>query len=225
MHVNWKCALLGVVALGCPAQQVGRTQVLLTFWFDQEPSDPVLREVQRELSRVLRSANLEVSYRMVNTRPAASGEGVLLHFTGNCRAIPGPEFEGEMVMARTVFENGQAHQETQVDCEQVKQAVAHGAQKFRFALTPGLLGRGLARSAAHELYHIFANTVSHGTSGIAKPSLTGRDLIEPGFSFARRDLDSIRNSELLRSSPEVHWAAERGSSEGRPASSGAGESH
>src|ERR1035438_8030819 len=48
-------------------------------------------------------------------------------------------------------------------------------------------GRPLGRVLAHELYHIFADTMCHGSNGVAKKSYGGQDLLSNAFRFQSKD--------------------------------------
>ena len=57
---------------------------------------------------------------------------------------------------------------------------------------PATFGRALARVAAHEIYHIVAQTTEHQERGVAKAAFSVRDLMS-----ARFDLD-IWSIERMR---------------------------
>ncbi|MDX2153239.1 MAG: hypothetical protein SFV54_21015 [Bryobacteraceae bacterium] len=54
------------------------------------------------------------------------------------------------------------------------------------------LGRALARVLAHEIYHVLAETLEHGRQGLAKPSLTWKELTAPEAAFHADDASRIR---------------------------------
>ena len=47
---------------------------------------------------------------------------------------------------------------------------------------------------AHELYHIFANTLRHGSLGVAKESYSVQDLLSDDFRF------EMKESRMLQAS-------------------------
>jgi hypothetical protein len=54
------------------------------------------------------------------------------------------------------------------------------------------MGRALAKVLAHELMHMITRSSAHGTSGVAKPALSGRQLLDQDTAFEAGDLDRIR---------------------------------
>ena len=55
-----------------------------------------------------------------------------------------------------------------------------------------LLGRAMGRVLGHELYHVFAKTMDHGHSGVAKTSHSRNDLVGERFEFDGADSKRIR---------------------------------
>ena len=55
-------------------------------------------------------------------------------------------------------------------------------------------GRALARVLAHELYHIFANTMHHGSMGVAKESYSVQDLLTDDFQFREKEMRLLQSS-------------------------------
>ncbi|HYR43293.1 MAG TPA: hypothetical protein VER98_09735 [Terriglobia bacterium] len=57
---------------------------------------------------------------------------------------------------------------------------------------PSVLGRALGRVAAHEIYHIVAQTTEHQESGIAKAAFSVRDLTANRFELDSSSLWRMR---------------------------------
>ena len=57
---------------------------------------------------------------------------------------------------------------------------------------PAVLGRALARVAAHEIYHIVAQTPEHEKSGLAKANLSSQEL-----TANRLELDALSIARML----------------------------
>jgi hypothetical protein len=65
-------------------------------------------------------------------------------------------------------------------------------------------GRALGRVLAHELYHIFANTMRHASMGVAKGSYSVQDLLSDDFQFESKEsrmLQAGRPKPALESTP------------------------
>jgi hypothetical protein len=56
-------------------------------------------------------------------------------------------------------------------------------------------GRALGRVVAHELYHIFANTLHHGSDGVGKSAYTVQELLNDEFRFEDREGDALRTAK------------------------------
>ena len=59
------------------------------------------------------------------------------------------------------------------------------------------LVRAVARVAAHEIYHILAQTADHDESGVAKASFSANDLMIEGFSFKASSLHRLPRTTVL----------------------------
>ena len=65
-------------------------------------------------------------------------------------------------------------------------------------------GRALGRVLAHELYHIFANTAAHSSSGAGKSKFTVQELLSPEFVFEGRESPALKSS---KANGALEWAA------------------
>lgn len=57
-----------------------------------------------------------------------------------------------------------------------------------------LFGRAVGRVMGHELYHFLANTQRHARRGLAKPALTGVELVFGELRFGAREVDVLRKA-------------------------------
>jgi hypothetical protein len=57
---------------------------------------------------------------------------------------------------------------------------------------PSVFGRALARIAAHEIYHIVAQTAEHQERGVAKAAFSTRDLLSDRFDLDIWSLNLMR---------------------------------
>jgi hypothetical protein len=58
-----------------------------------------------------------------------------------------------------------------------------------------IYGRAIGRVLAHELYHIFANTVRHGANGVGREFYSAHDLLADDFQFEARESQTLMNSK------------------------------
>ena len=96
---------------------------------------------------------------------------------------------------RTRLIDGRVQPFIEIECERVR-ASLHAAERMTQNLnTDAALGRALARVLSHELYHVLARTTEHTRTGIAKPSLSGADLVSAYLAFAPADLDRMTSPQ------------------------------
>ena len=68
---------------------------------------------------------------------------------------------------------------------------------------PAVVGRALARVAAHEIYHIVAQTAEHQDKGIAKASFSTNDLTAARFDLDTWALTLMRPPSVAQLSAEA----------------------
>lgn len=85
-----------------------------------------------------------------------------------------------------------------VDCGSVGHFLAEGVRDKPPARQRELVGRACGRVLAHELYHVLAQTAEHAKQGIAKPSFTAADLLDPGFRLSEESVRRIRSALAMR---------------------------
>jgi hypothetical protein len=100
--------------------------------------------------------------------------------------------------------DGQILPFTDVSCDRVREFVQSGLLAFRAENREEKYGRALGRVLAHELYHIFANTMRHGSMGVAKQSYNVQDLLADDFQFQAKESRMLQTS---RPRPAVDGAA------------------
>lgn len=158
--------------------------------FDQEPAAPVLDSLKQELTSILADVGLPVAWRSLDAhREGESFEALaVITFKGTC-SVDGliSERVGGGALGRTHVTDGQIIPFSDVDCGRIRAFLSHSLVPLWRPDRDRLYGRAIARVLAHELYHIFTQTRHHGSSGLAEPSYTARELMADGFSFAEPD--------------------------------------
>ena len=82
-----------------------------------------------------------------------------------------------------------------VDCDGISGFLQAALIRMRSEDRDEAYGRAIGRVLAHELYHIFADTQKHGTSGVAKAVYTVRELLSHVFTFEGRASNTIRSGK------------------------------
>jgi len=131
-----------------------------------------------ELQLLLSPAGINISWKTLADRK--SGENfdlvAVAAFDGSCadtEAVPTPALA---TLADTSIADGHVLPFFRIDCARLSGMLGSRVESAIF-------GRALARLAAHELYHIIAQTTQHQDSGIAKASFSVRDLTAPRFEL------------------------------------------
>jgi len=102
------------------------------------------------------------------------------------------KFEG--ALGWTHVSDGQILPFTDVSCDRVRDFAQSGLLSYRAEERPEKYGRALGRVLAHELYHIFANTMHHGSGGVSKESYSVQDLLADDFLFQAKESRMLRVS-------------------------------
>ena len=124
-----------------------------------------------------------------------SAELAVATFKGRCDTaglITNGRFEG--ALGWTHVSDGQILPFTDVHCDRVRDFVQPGLMALRAEEREEKYGRALGRVLAHELYHIFANTARHGSTGVAKESYNVQDLLTDDFQFEARESRMLQTS-------------------------------
>jgi len=80
-------------------------------------------------------------------------------------------------LGSTRVTDGRVQPYSEVECDQVRQALSYLAPGADMREKQQALGRALARVVAHELYHVFAKTTEHAAKGLAKASQPLQELV------------------------------------------------
>ncbi|HJT90086.1 MAG TPA: hypothetical protein VJ732_19580 [Bryobacteraceae bacterium] len=199
----WAIAPLAIFA-ETPQSREPAPSIGIYMDFDSVPGNASVQTMETEVSRLLKPSGVKLDWRLLRRnegREAFSGL-VVLKFRGRCKvegwSQPPSEFGsmGETVeLASTKVANGKVLPFTEVECDQVRKALAYLGPGADQAERQRALGIALGRVVAHELYHILARTTSHAARGLAEASASLRDLVTPGkLSFRQADSQAIGNA-------------------------------
>jgi len=174
-----RATLLILVWSICAQAQTRTLALYADLPHDLDPeSNAVMHE---ELQRLLAPAAIEIVWKGLKDRKAGENFDLVAvtSFAGSCAADnPGSLVSAPVSLADTSISDGHVLPFFRIDCPRVVGML--GPQ-----IDPAVLGRALARVAAHEIYHIVAQTAEHQEKGVAKASFSARDL-----TAARFDLDT-----------------------------------
>ena len=185
----------------CPPLWCGEHEspapVALYIDFQNEPPAGVVEALQQEVDVIMAPMGTEFEWRSlkaVNGREV-SAQLAVVKFLGRCDSVgpasPRPLKAG--ALGWTHVSDGSILPFSDVDCDGIRQFLRAGLLGVDARQRVEAYGRAVGRVLAHELYHIFANTARHGSTGVGKAMYSVQDLLSPDFHFEEHE------SEVLRS--------------------------
>jgi hypothetical protein len=118
---------------------------------------------------------------------------VVLRFKGKCKAEPWGEpspLAGSRTLGTTQVVNGRVTPFSEVQCDEVRRALAYMSTQASPKERQKALGLALGRVVAHELYHMLAHTTTHAARGLAKAAESLDDLISDAVPMIFRPEDA-----------------------------------
>jgi hypothetical protein len=190
------CVLSAVVALSLSAESLVPLPPSLTVILDfkQTQSSRVVEEMKRSTEEILAGSGVHLDWRMrADVGTETFPELVLVTFKGSCTIdshtqtvfLPGP-------LASTRVTEGQVQPFADIYCDNIAALTRAAINSGAFGNADPSMGRAVGKVLAHELMHMITKSEAHGAAGIAKPALTGRQLVDRETSMESDDLDRIR---------------------------------
>ena len=188
MSAITRAALL-VMCLSLPAGAQIRTLALYAGQTNGLDADS-LASAQNELQNLLAPTGVELIWKDLAQRKAGEefDQVVVGSFDGSCSEADLPAgsinvTETAVSLADSSVSNGRVLPFFRVDCRYLIRMLAPALRPLNSNQRHIALGRALARVMAHEIYHIMGQTTTHQDRGIAKASLSVRDLTAERFEF------------------------------------------
>jgi hypothetical protein len=190
--------LLATCALLCAKNSAPLIQNIGVFInFEDRPSDSTVQAMEREVGAIMRPASLGFTWRdMGMSQDPTSGifaDLMVIKFKGSCSGAfapmseLGPALSDDLSLAETSTSHGQVLHFTEVHCDEVRRYLANDVSGLSDADRAKVFGKALGRIISHEMYHVFANTEKHATGGVARAYHSRRELVQPVFSFDKRE--------------------------------------
>jgi hypothetical protein len=180
-------ALLLILLLSFCAQAQPRTLAL----YAEPPRDLDVQAsslMRAELQRLLEPAGIEVLWKRMADRQAGETFDLVAvtSFTGSCSVDkPVIATQASVSLADTSISDGRVLPFFRIDCPKIIGMLGSQTES-------SFVGRALARVAAHEIYHIVAQTAEHQERGVAKASFSVRDLTSDRFELDAWSLNRMR---------------------------------
>jgi hypothetical protein len=166
--------------------------------FPQEPSWVVQEALQDELEQIMAPIGFRIEWRTLNdvSRREISVELAVVTFKGRCDATGlMPRSVNSGALGWTHTSDGHILPFSEVDCDRIRNFVQGTLLTVPQEGRDEVFGRALGRVLAHELYHIFADTRTHGSDGVAKECFAVRELLADDFQFGEREFRALRASK------------------------------
>lgn len=165
--------------------------------FDSSPGAAAVAVMEKEVNALLKPSGVALDWRLTadNHGDQAFSKLVVLKFKGTCNAkAAGDETPGgDVALGETQVSDGHVLPFTEVQCDQIRQALAYLRPGALPSERQSAMGVALGRVVAHELYHILAKTTSHAAAGLAKATQSLEELVSRDtLSFRDRDSEAIR---------------------------------
>ena len=203
MFARWWCLILSTLCFG--STETGTLDkpafsVALILYFDGDYSNPSLGWMQAELGEILKPAGIFVETRLGREiRPGDVFERLaVINFKGSCsmnRELRYVE-RGPFGMVQQI--DGDILPFIDVYCDRIHERIREDLRGQSESERTRKFGRALARVVAHELYHVFSQSVRHAKSGINKFGYTPEDLLCERLDMDRESIQLMLNPAAVR---------------------------
>jgi hypothetical protein len=154
--------------------------------------------MRSELQQLLAPAGIDVVWKTLAARKAGENFDLVAvaTFEGSCSADEFPATIPRVAsLADTSIVDGHVLPFFRIDCTRLISMLGpHFGSE--------VLGRALGRLAAHELYHIVAQTTEHQEAGIAKAAFSVRDLTASRFELDALSVARMRPPSVARTTED-----------------------
>jgi hypothetical protein len=181
------------------AQSIPSVGVFLDF--DSVPGAASVDVMKKEVNSLLKGISLNWRLVSENHGDEPFNGLVVLRFHGKCKveswAQPGPG-TGTRTLGTTSVVNGRVLPYSEVECDEVRRALAYLTTQVTQREQQKALGRALGRVVAHEIYHVLAHTTSHAAHGLAKAAESLDELISDAVPMVFRAEDTAAMKQGAR---------------------------
>jgi hypothetical protein len=194
---NWLlCAALAALPVWAGGRETPLPVALYTH-FQHLPDSGVVEAIQNEVHAIMAPMGQELEWRSLDeaTGSEVASQLAVIKFVGRC-SVEGRSSEPvKGALGWTHISDGVILPFTDIDCDGIRNFLETALMGINPRERAEAYGHAVGRVLAHELYHIFANTTHHGSSGVAKSVYTVRDLLSRDFLFQERESDALRSNQ------------------------------
>jgi hypothetical protein len=186
----WLILLLLATSAGVAAAEPIRLGIYL-----QSPSttsEATLESFRAEVEQIIGRPGALVLWREQISSQESFHRVLVVRLRGGCSACVDSAQLEPATLGSTHVSNGKVQPFIEISCDRIKAALSRNWAWPGSRVSAELLGRALARVAAHEMFHALTESVDHEEVGLMKPSfdridLAGRRLELSQSSTARLD--------------------------------------
>jgi hypothetical protein len=190
----------GVTASGQTGEIRGRAASVTVYThFEQTRSESAFQTMKAEVAAIMEPIGLEFEWRSLDEphENEVSAELIVVTFKGPCQVDEYVEqITGPAALGWTHISDGAVLPFTDIDCACIRTFIARLVAGARPRERERLLGRALGRVLAHEMYHILASTVHHGSTGVAKAAYTAAELVSEKFRFEETESRALKSGKV-----------------------------
>jgi hypothetical protein len=159
--------------------------IALYYDFEHQPPDTVQEALELETTSILEPIGEAIEWRPLSkVRPGdVAVELAVLSFKGSCdlsQPLP-KDIDRRRTLGFTHISDGAILPFSDIDCDRIRAFIGGELQHLQAKDREATFGRAVGRVVAHELYHIFANTTHHESSGVARSAFTVKELTADSF--------------------------------------------
>jgi hypothetical protein len=191
-----RACLIGAIALPLVARIDRKPLSGLTVILDFKGphSAASLSEMEREAGLIMKSSGVQIDWRLASDQASHFGNLVVMTFRGSCVfGPPSRRYYEPGPYASTRITDGEVQPFGDVDCDRVVATAGDAmAEDTDYLRGDQLVGRALGRVVAHELVHMLTRSNRHGAEGVAKASLSGKELIEESLTLSIPDIERVK---------------------------------
>jgi hypothetical protein len=196
IRVLARACLLGAIALPLVARidKQPPTELTVILNFEGPHSEASASEMEREAGSIMKPSGVRLVWQLRGDQSLHYDHLGVVTFRGSCGFGPSlRSYHERGAYASTRITDGDVQPFGEVDCDRVVAAsvgeILEGTDNAR---ADQLVGRALGRVVAHELVHMLTRSNRHGTDGVAKASLSGKELIEESFTLGVSDIERVK---------------------------------
>lgn len=159
-------------------------------------SPQALQEMQLEAERIVRKAGVNLAFKhRAEAAQQTYNDLIFFKMSGRCEMDIFPALLDERgPLAFTFTTDGRILPFGEVKCDRLRDSIKTAMSGADYKQGNQLLGRAMGRVLAHELYHMLAQSKGHAKGGVARESLSARQLIAEQLDFSDHDCAFIRSN-------------------------------